>query len=126
MSTHSKFDPLDMALGALGKQETPAAAPAEQPTSRATTAQRIPSNPPVPSVARNTRNAPKAKGQMNVYISTTAIEDLRNAVVELNGRFSLGDVVQQLIDDGLEQAVETLRSRTTDSTRLRSGRRVSQ
>ena len=63
---------------------------------------------------------------MNVYISTTAIEDLRNAVVELNGRFSLGDVVQQLIDDGLEQAVETLRSRTTDSTRLRSGRRVSQ
>lgn len=125
-ATHSRFDPLDMALGALAGGGTQGPAPAATPAS-----------PRVPSNASNTRDAAPAarprttteqrsarKAQLNVYMSSTVIEQLRGAVMDLGGRYSLGDIVQHLIEHGLDQAVQDMAAAPVGTTRLRAGRRV--
>lgn len=126
--TSSKFDPLDMALGALtapGRQ-SPTATSHPQPDAAGPPAVHDP--PARRATGRSKRPAPKhtSKGQLNVYMPTEQIETLRQAVIQLGGRYSLGDIVSQLVDAALDEVIDQLNAHTPPGpTRLRPGPRIS-
>lgn len=119
MSAKSRFDPLDMALGALAPP-----ADASPPTSSALVAP-----PAAPNPRKTAGQRPVTIGrkvQLNVYVDEDIATELRTAVIELGQRHSLGDVVAALVSRHLPSVVEDLAGgdEARSDSRLRSGRKV--
>src|SRR4051812_21213436 len=125
--TKSRFDPLDMALGTLtattGPAEKESRAPLrEEPLGLPSTSPPASSRREQPSVpsnigGRSHRTAPSTrKTQLNVYVRAETADELRQAVLQLGQRHSLGDLVSRLVDDHLDDVVERLAIEDTEAT----------